>query len=64
MVSEHCAYFFAYNAGPQMRFKFSMLCEVGQPFIPIFEAMIKDRGLDLITIEIDEYPWVITVDKP
>lgn len=46
-----------------MGFEFSLLCEVGQPYIPTFEQIIKDKGLDLVTIEIQEKPWVITVER-
>ena len=60
-IAGHTAYFFKYDATPDTGFEFSMLCEVGQPFIPMFEAMIKKRNLKLKTIEIDERPWVITI---
>ncbi len=58
------AYFFRYNATEEVGFEFSLLCEVGQPFIPTFERMIAEAGLDLVTMEINEKPWVITVDRP
>lgn len=60
-VAGHTAYFFAYRAG-EMDFEFSMLCEVGQPYIPSFEAIIAERGLKLKTIEINQRPWIITVE--
>lgn len=58
------AYFFRYTPMRGMTFEFSMLCEVGQPYIPEFERMIAARGLKLVTVHIEQKPWVITVEKP
>jgi len=57
------AYFFSYRANEDMEFEFSLLCEVGQPFIPTFQRMIKDQKLDLVQVEIPVRPWIITVER-
>ncbi len=62
-VSGIPAFFFAYRASEEMSFEVSMFCEIGQPFQSSFTKLIKDQGLKLTTIEINESPWVITVEK-
>lgn len=64
-VAGHTAYFFSYETdGGEMAFEFSMLCEVGEPYIPTFEQLVARSGVSMKTIEIGEAPWVITVAKP
>jgi hypothetical protein len=55
------AYHFLYRASEEVAFDFSMLCEVGQPWIPSFKSMIRNLGLELRTMEIDQRPWVVTI---
>lgn len=54
--------FFSYNAtniSGSPRCEFSLLSEVGQPYRPFFDSVIK--GLTLEIVEIDTAPWVVTV---
>jgi rubredoxin len=62
-IAGYTAYFFRYDATPDMGFDVSLLCEVGQPFIPGFKRMIQKRELDLVVVEIGERPWLITVPR-
>lgn len=61
-VAGHSALFFSYRANEDMAFEFSLLSEVGQPFIPSFEALLKERGTTTKVIEVNESPWLITVE--
>lgn len=47
-----------YRAAPDMGFTFSTLSEVGQPFIPSYEAIIEANGLEIITVELPTAPWL------
>jgi hypothetical protein len=62
-IAGYTAHFFRYEATKDMGFNCSLLCEVGQPFIPGFERMIKARKLDLVVVNIPERPWLITVPR-
>jgi len=62
-IAGHRSYHFRYDATEDMSFDFSMLCEVGQPWVPVFERLIAEQNLDLVTTDIPERPWVITVER-
>ena len=62
-IAGYTAHFFCYEATKDMGFRCSLLCEVGQPFIPGFERIIKSRKLDLAVVNIPERPWLITVSR-
>jgi len=62
-IAGYTAHFFRYQATTDMGFDCSLLCEVGQPFIPGFERMIEARKLDLAVVKIPERPWLITVPR-
>lgn len=47
-----------YRATPDMGFNFSTLSEVGQPFIPSYEAIIEANGLEIVTVELPAAPWL------
>ena len=38
---------FAYDASPDLRFEFSLLCEVGEPWQLPFHQLLKEYGLKL-----------------
>lgn len=62
-VAGYAAYFFCYDASPDMSFDFSLLSEVGRPFVATFEQLIDDKNLKLRVVEISERPWLITVEQ-
>jgi len=50
-----------YRASRDMAFNFDMLEEVGQPWRPIFEKIIDDHRLDIISFDTPQRPWVFDV---
>ena len=49
---------YTYDAGPDIRFVFHTLAEVGEPYQPWFKSAIKAHGWTVVTRELDAKPWV------
>jgi hypothetical protein len=57
------ACFFSYNAthtDGSPRCEWSLLSEVGEPYVPYFKPLM--RGRTFKTVDIDRRPWVVTVE--
>jgi len=50
--------FYHYSATPELTFMFDLLSEVGQPWVPDFERIIAQNGLEIVCREVEESPWV------
>ena len=60
-VQEHKAIFFRYNVSDGCVCEFSLFSEVGQPW---FRELMGEEGVDPENVvEINERPWLITVEK-
>ena len=51
---------FRYEASPVCEMHMSLLCEVGEPYIPEAIRMLRDRGLNTFVVEIPDKPYMIT----
>ena len=63
-IHDHKAVFFRYKVSEDCACEFSLFSEVGQPWQPRFRELMEEEGIDPDNVvEINERPWLITVEK-
>jgi hypothetical protein len=59
----HKVVHYVYDASEYLRFRFHLLCEVGQPWQreaqEQLETLCKKTNSEVVTIELDHKPWLI-----
>jgi len=63
-VQGHNAVFFRYKVSDDCVCEFSLFSEVGAPWQPRFRGLMAEEGIDPENVvEINERPWLITVEN-